>query len=168
MTFNNFLVYFTSCIIITVGCNIYSFSGSSIPKNAQTVYIKDVENGTLLSSPELTQLITESLNNYILTETKLKTSENNPDLTFSGKITKYNISPISINSQDNASQNRLIIEIEIKYENQIDSLSNFTRKFSNYVDFNSSENFLDRENELNKLIVDKLVEDVFYASFSNW
>ena len=168
MTFNNFLVYFIAYIIITVGCNIYSFSGSSIPKNAQTVYIKDVENGTLLSSPELTQLITESLNNYILTETKLKTSKNNPDLTFSGKITKYNINPISINSQETASQNRLIIEIEITYDNQIDSLSNFTRKFSNYVDFNSSENFLDKENELNKLIVDKLVEDVFYASFSNW
>ena len=54
------------------------------------------------------------------------------------------------------------------YENQIDSLNNFTRKFSNYIDFNSSENLLDIESELNKLVVDKLVEDVFYASFSNW
>ena len=78
------------------------------------------------------------------------------------------MSPISINSQDNASQNRLLIEIEISYENSIDSLNNFTKIFSNYVDFNSSENFLDIENNLNNIIIDKLVEDVFYASFSNW
>ena len=49
-----------------------------------------------------------------------------------------------------------------------DSLNNFTRTFSNYMDFNSSENFLDIESELNQLIVGKLVEDVFHASFSNW
>ncbi len=168
MTLNNFLFYLIPLAIIAIGCNVYSFSGSSIPKNAQTVYVNDIQNSTLLSSPELAQLITESLNNYILTETKLKTSKENPDLIFSGKITRYNIKPISINSEDNASQNRLVIEIEIKYKNQLDSLNNFTRKFSNYLDFNSSENFLDMESELNKLIVDKLVDDVFYASFSNW
>jgi len=56
----------------------------------------------------------------------------------------------------------------MSYENTTDSLNNFIRKFSNYIDFNSSENFLDLESELNKLIVDKLVEDIFSASFSNW
>ena len=168
MTFSNLLLYCTFIITLISGCGIYSFSGSSIPKNAQTVYIKPIENNTSLSNPELTQQITEKLNAYILTQTKLKTAEIKPDLYFSGKITKYNVNPISINSQDNASQNRLLIEIEISYENNIDSLNNFTKTFSNYVDFNSSENFLDIENDLNNIIIDKLVEDVFYASFSNW
>lgn len=167
MTLNNFILFFILCILNN-GCGLYSFSGSSIPKSAQTIYIKEIQNNALLSNPELAQLITEGLNNYILKETQLKTSEKNPDLLFEGKVTKYTITPISINSQDNASQNRLIIEVEMSYENIKDSLNNFTKKFSNYIDFNSSENFLDIENELNKLIVDKLVEDIFYASFSNW
>lgn len=167
MTLNNFILFFILCILNN-GCGLYSFSGSSIPKSAQTIYIKEIQNNALLSNPELAQLITEGLNNYILKETQLKTSEKNPDLLFEGKVTKYTITPISINSQDNASQNRLIIEVEMSYENKKDSLNNFTKKFSNYIDFNSSENFLDIENELNKLIVDKLVEDIFYASFSNW
>ncbi len=167
MTLNNFILFFILCTLNN-GCSLYSFSGSSIPKSAQTIYIKEIQNNALLSNPELAQLITEVLNNYILKETQLKTSEKNPDLLFEGKVTKYTITPISINSQDNASQNRLIIEVEMSYENTKDSLNNFTKKFSNYIDFNSSENFLDIENELNKLIVDKLVEDIFYASFSNW
>mgnify|MGYP002883487434 CR=1 FL=1 len=168
MTLNNYIFYFGLILALNSGCGLYSFSGSSIPKNAQTVHIKETQNNTLLSNPELAQLITEGLNNYILTETNLKTSTKNPDLLFAGKVTKYTVSPISINSQNNASQNRLMIEVEMSYENTTDTLNNFTRKFSNYMDFDSSENFLDVENELNELIVDKLVEDIFYASFSNW
>lgn len=155
-------------MVINYGCSLYSFSGSSIPKNAQTVFINETQNKTPLSNPELAQLITESLNNYILTETKLKTTTKDSDLVFSGEITKYTISPISINAQDNASQNRLLIEVQIVYENKNDSLTSFIKKFSNYIDFNSNDNFLDLENELNKLVVDKLIEDIFYASFSNW
>jgi len=168
MTLNNYFFFFLLLIVINYGCSLYSFSGSSIPKSAQTVFIEDIQNKTSLSNPELAQLMTESLNNYILTETKLKTTTENSDLVFSGEITKYTISPISINAQDNASQNRLLIEVEIVYENINDSLTNFNKKFSNYIDFNSTDDFINIENELNKLVVDKLVEDIFYSSFSNW
>ena len=65
MTLNNYIFYFV-ILTLSSGCGLYSFSGSSIPKSAQTVYIKETQNNTLLSNPELAQLITESLNNYIL------------------------------------------------------------------------------------------------------
>jgi len=157
-----------SFLIFNLGCSIYSFSGSSIPKNAKVVYIKEVINNTPLSNPELSNLFTEKLNNYILKNTNLKTSNENPDLIFKGQIIKYDINPISINSQNNASQNRLSIEIIIDYYNKEDSLNNFNKNFTNYADFNSSDNFLDIESELNEQIIDKLVEDIFLASFSNW
>ena len=173
MNFKNLFFYFYLLVIlITTGCSIYSFSGSSIPKNAKTVHINPVENISNLSNPELMQLITEKMNNYILKETKLELLENTEkrgaDLLFSGKITKYNVSPISINSEDNASQNRLLIELEVSYKNTLDPSNDFIKKISNYTDFNSSENFLDIEEDLNTLIIDKLVEDIFYLSFSIW
>ena len=155
-------------LIFNFSCSFYSFSGSSIPKDAKVVYIKKVINNTPLSNPELSNLFTEKLNNYILKNTNLKTSNENPDLIFKGQIIKYDINPISINSQNNASQNRLSIEIIIDYHNKEDSLNNFNKNFTNYADFNSSDNFLDIESELNEQIIDKLVEDIFLASFSNW
>ena len=168
MNFNfKFLIILFS-LIFNLGCSIYSFSGSSIPKNAKVVYIEEVINDTPLSNPELSNLFTEKLNNYILKNTNLKTSNENPDLIFKGQIIKYDINPISINSQNNASQNRLSIEIIIDYYNKEDSLNNFNKNFTNYADFNSSDNFLDIESELNEQIIDKLVEDIFLASFSNW
>ena len=168
MNFNFYYLIILPLFLLNLGCNIYSFTGSSIPKNAKTVYIEEVINNTPLSNPELSNLFTEKLNNYILKNTNLKTSNENPDLIFKGQITKYDINPISINSQNNASQNRLSIEIKIDYYNQEDSLNNFNKNFTNYADFNSSDNFLDIETELNEQIVDKLIEDIFLASFSNW
>ena len=168
MNCNFYYLIIPPLFLFNLGCNIYSFTGSSIPKNAKTVYIEEVINNTPLSNPELSNLFTEKLNNYILKNTNLKTSNENPDLIFKGQIIKYDINPISINSQNNASQNRLSIEIKIDYYNQEDSLNNFNKKFSNYADFNSSDNFLDIETELNEQIVDKLIEDIFLASFSNW
>ncbi len=168
MNSNLFYLIISFLFLFNLGCNIYSFSGSSIPKNAKTVYIEEVINNTPLSNPELSNLFTEKLNNYILKNTNLKTSNENPDLIFKGQIIKYDINPISINSQNNASQNRLSIEIKIDYYNKEDSLNNFNKNFTNYADFNSSNNFLDIESELNEQIVEKLIEDIFLASFSNW
>ncbi len=169
MNFNKIFILFCVCIIMLFNnCGIYSFSGSSIPKNATTIYVKPIVNNSNLASPELPQLLTDKMNNYILSQTKLKIHDQNPDLYFSGKITKYHTAPISINSQDNASQNRLTVEIEVSYESSLNPEHNFVKKISNYVDFNSSENFIDVESELNTLIIDKLVEDIFYSSFANW
>ena len=168
MIFNKdiFILLFLS--ILSFNCGIYSFSGSSIPKDAQSIYIFEIQNNSPLSSPELSNLITENLNNYVLSETSLRLSKENPDLSFSGKISKYTINPISINSQESASQNRLSIEVDIEYINFLDSLKSFSKKFSNYVDFSSSENFVEIESELNDELVKKLIEDIFNASFSNW
>ena len=168
MIFNKdiFLLFCVSVLILN--CGVYSFKGSSIPKDAQSIYIFEIQNNSPLSSPELSSLITENLNNYILSETSLKISKENPDLIFSGKISKYNINPISINSQESASQNRLSIEVDIEYANSLDTLNSFSKKFTNYVDFSSSENFVDIESELNDELIKKLIEDIFNASFSNW
>ena len=168
MIFNKdiFLLFCVSVLILN--CGVYSFKGSSIPKDAQSIYIFEIQNNSPLSSPELSSLITENLNNYILSETSLKISKENPDLIFSGKISKYNINPISINSQESASQNRLYIEVDIEYANSLDTLNSFSKKFTNYVDFSSSENFVDIESELNDELIKKLIEDIFNASFSNW
>ncbi len=168
MIFNKDIFLLLLLSILSFNCGIYSFSGSSIPKDAKSVYIFEIQNNSTLSSPELSNLITENLNNYILSETSLKLSKENPDLSFSGKISKYNINPISINSQESASQNRLSIEVEIEYINFLDTISNFSKKFSNYVDFSSSENFVEIESELNDELIKKLIEDIFNASFSNW
>ena len=75
---------------------------------------------------------------------------------------------MSINSNENASQNRLTITVKIIYtDNTIESQS-FEKNYTNYADFNSNLDFLEIEESLNNLIIEDLIESVFNDAFSNW
>ena len=156
-------------IIILYGCGVYSFSGSSVPKDAKSVYIITFTNSAMLTSPEFSQMMTNSLINRFLNETKLSIKEDlSADLIFEGEILNYTIQPISINSNENATQNRLKITIKITYTNNLVDSESFEKEFTNYTDFNSELDFLSVEESLNELIIEDLIESIFNDTFSNW
>ena len=158
-------------LILTLGltsCGVYSFSGASIPENAQTISISYIKNQADLIQPSLSNSLTEALINKCLTETNLNLKDQDADISFSGRIVKYNVQPISIQNNETAAQNRLTIKVEITYINNIQESHNFNKTFIDYTDFNSSELFSEIEEELNDIIIKNLVDDIFNAAFINW
>ena len=167
MTFKKILILLN--IFFLYNCGIYTFSGSAIPKSATSVFISKIENKANLTSPEFSQELTNSFIDRFLNETKLSIKESSSaDLIFIGEVTNYSIKPISISSNESATQNRLSITVKIKYENKINSLDNYEKEFTNYTDFDSELDFLEIEESLNKLIIEDLIESIFNDSFSNW
>ena len=111
---------------------MYAFSGSAIPKNATSVFVSKIENKANLTSPDFSQELTNSFIDRFLNETKLSIKENSSaDLIFIGEVTNYSIKPISISSNESATQNRLSITVKIKYENKINSLDNYEKELTN-------------------------------------
>jgi len=156
-------------IILVFSCGVYSFTGSSIPKEAKSVYVKKIANNASLTNPEFSQTLTNSLINRFLNETKLYIKEDSSaDLVFEGEILDYTINPMSINSNENASQNRLTITVKIIYTDNIIESQSFEKNYTNYADFNSNLDFLEIEESLNNLIIEDLIESVFNDAFSNW
>ena len=153
--------------IFIISCGIYSFKGASIPADAKTVSVTYFTTAT--NSPSsLNQTITEGLKDLFLSQTNLNLTELEGDLSFSGEITKYQISPIAIQANETAAQNRLTIVIQVKYNNSLDDKNNFESTFSRYHDFNSSDNLADIETVLIEEITKELLEDVFNKAFVNW
>ena len=110
-----------------------------------------------------------TLINRFLNETKLSIKEDpSADLIFEGEVLDYTIQPISINSNESASQNRLKITIKIIYTNNLVQSESFEKEFTNYTDFNSELDFLSIEEDLNELIVEDLIESIFNDTFSKW
>ena len=104
----------------------------------------------------------------IISETNLNLTELNGDLSFTGDITKYQITPIAIKANETAEKNRLIIDIKVNHKNHFDEKQNFQITFSRYRDFNSSENLSDVESILIEEITKELLEDIFNKTFVNW
>ena len=95
-------------------------------------------------------------------------TEDEGDLSFSGHISKYQIKPMAIQSNETAGQNRLTIAVNVTFKSAINIKANFEQNFSRYRDYNSSENISEIEETLINEISNELVEDIFNKAVVNW
>ena len=136
-------------LILTISsCGFYTFSGASI--NAE---IKNIKIGYFINEAEnfkanLDRDITQKLTDFIIEQTDLSVNGNNYEIEINGKIISYDISPISISSNDFANQNRLSISVNIDFKNYINEKENYNQKFTRYVDYKSDQNLEEIESEL--------------------
>ena len=161
----NILILFT---IILNSCGIYSFSGASIPPEAETVSVDYFSNNARIFNPTLSQEITEKLQDKLLSQTSLNLTEANGDLSFKGEITGYDVKPVSLVANETASYNKLTITVKIEFINIYDESANFKQSFSKFVEFESSKNLTAAEPEIVPEIIELLIEDIFNKAVVNW
>ena len=116
----------------------------------------------------LSQVFTEQLKDMFVEQTNLILVEEKGDLSFSGYISKYEITPIAIKANETAAQNRLTITIQATYKNSFNNTNSFDQTFKRYRDYNSSENISDIEADLIEEITNELAEDIFNKALINW
>lgn len=155
-------------VFLLSSCGIYSHTGASVPPDAQTVSVAYITNMASIVNPLLSQNMAEKLRQKFVNETPLKLTQSDGDLTFSGKILTYDIKPAAIQGNQTNALNRLTISIEVVFENKKAVDKNFTKTFTNNIDFDAADNFQARESELSGKVTDMLVQDIFNAAFINW
>lgn len=150
-------------------CSVkYSFTGASISPDVKTVSVAFFQNLAPIVNPTLSSYFTEELKNRFVTQTRLNLVSEFGDLNFSGEIRNYEVSPVAIQGNETAAQNRLTITVRVKFVNMKDAEQNFDKTFSHFADYDSRLQFNSLEAELVREIVDKLVEDIFNSSVANW
>ena len=112
--------------------------------------------------------ITQKLTDFIIEQTDLSVNNDNYEIEINGKIISYDITPISISSNDFANQNRLSISVNIDFKNYINEKENYNQKFTRYVDYKSDQNIEEIESELNDQIIEEICIDIFNKTFVNW
>lgn len=162
------LILLTAALCVC-GCGIYSFSGTSIQPDVQTITINFFEYKALRVNPTLSNDLTESLKKRFRQMTRLEQVELDGDLEISGEITDYNVSASSISADEVATQNRLTITVKASYTNRKHPEEDFQdESFSGYADYDSNQSIDAVESSLTAEIVEKIVEDIFNASVAQW
>lgn len=150
-------------------CGIYSFSGTSIQPDVNTVTINLFEYKALKVNPTLSNDLTEGLKKRFRTMTRLEQVEMDGDLEITGEVTGYNVSASSITADEVAASNKLTISVKVSFINRKHPEDDFTDKsFSNYSEYDSTLSIDAVEANLTAEIVEKLVEDIFNASVAQW
>ncbi len=164
-----FTVLFSGIALSFWQCKVsYSFTGGSVPAQAQTFSVEYFTTSASLASPVINQVLTEGLKDYLLAQTRLDIAKSNGDIQYSGVITKYNVAPINIQSDESAATNRLNVTIKVNYVNVFEEEKNFEKSFTRFADFDRNTQLADVEDALLEEITDQLVQDIFNNSLGDW
>lgn len=117
--------------------------------------------------------LTEAIKSGIQNNTRLLlSSENNkPQVTITGRITNYVVSPIALQEGDNAAQNRLTVSatMDIYFDCPNDNYTHEMKVVSTrFADYNSSQDISSIESQLLSEINTQIVQDVINQILSNW
>src|SRR6187551_1681607 len=106
-------LYLMLCIIMP-SCKVgYSFTGASISPDVKTFTVKFFTKTAALGPASMSQKFTERLKDKFISQTNLLHTDRNGDLIFEGSIVNYIISPIAIQANEIAAQNRLSITVNV-------------------------------------------------------
>lgn len=150
-------------------CGIYSFSGTSIQPDVNTITIGYFEYRALKVNPSLSNELTEAIRTRFRRMTRLEQVDTDGDLEITGEVTGYTVAASAVAAGDVASKNRLTITVKVNFTNRKYPEDNFEDKnFSGYADYDSTLSLDAVEASLTTEIVDKLVEDIFNATVAQW
>ena len=90
------------------------------------------------------------------------------DLQLEGSITRYRTSPVAIQANETAAQNRLTITVEVIYVNTLDNSKSFKSTFSRFDDYSSTQNLSEVQDMLIDQINEMLIQDIFDKAVVNW
>ncbi|MBX2827006.1 MAG: hypothetical protein KTR22_02535 [Flavobacteriaceae bacterium] len=158
------------CLVAMLqGCKVkYSFTGVSVGA-AETFQVNNFINNAALVEPRVARDFTLALQDIILTQTSLSLTPSNGDLIYEGEITRYYVSPITATSQSTAAQNRLTMEVNVRYTNTLDSEKDFEEKFSFYFDYEGTNQLIGSQlDEALELIFERLTQDIVNRSLADW
>jgi hypothetical protein len=149
-------------------CGIYSFKDAVIPENVKTIKIGFIENKARYVNPQLAPLLTDKLQQKIISQTKLtRTNSDDAHYQIYATITNYDPSQTVGVSERQASTNRLTVTVHVVLKKTLD---NKEQEFdvSRNFDFSANLSLSQAEAQLMEDIVRNISDDIFNQIFSNW
>lgn len=163
--------------LLMMAMSCYSFTGSSLSPETQTIEIRTFPNNAPLMNASLSQEFSTAIQNRFLQRTTLKGTKENPDLLIEGEIIDYAITPTTISStveapggNIQAAQNKLTITVKVHYENRLPTEENksFDRVYSDEAVFSSDLDINAIETSQVKLVNERIINKIFNDIVANW
>jgi hypothetical protein len=150
-------------------CGIYSFTGTSIQNDVNTITINYFEYTAMKVNPSLSNQLTEALQEKFLKLTRLELVDMDGDLEIVGSVSGYDVKASAVTANEQAATSRLTVTVKVSFTNRKYPEDDFPDKsFSAYADFDAMTSLDAVESQLCEEIVEQLCDDIFNATVANW
>jgi hypothetical protein len=163
------LLVLLAAAAVLCSCSVsYSFSGTSIQPDVNTITINYIEYRALRVNPSLSNDLTEAIRNQFRRMTRLEQVDRDGDMEISGEVTGYDISAAAVTANEVAARNKLTVTVKISFSDKKHPEEDFDKSFSAFAEYDSTNTLDAVESSLCAEIIEKLVEDIFNASVAQW
>ncbi|TRX38809.1 hypothetical protein FNW52_01830 [Flavobacterium sp. ZT3R18] len=163
----HYLLLIISSFILN-SCSVYNFTGTG-KIDAKTYQVNFFQNNADLIEPGIDRTFTLTLQDLIQNQTNLNLVKNGGDLTYEGEIVDYRISPMTATADQQASQNRLKIRINVRFTNKNKESDDFEKVFEFYYDYPANQQLTGATKDTAlKDIFERITQDIFNESLAKW
>ncbi|MBR5905588.1 MAG: LptE family protein [Bacteroidales bacterium] len=163
------LLVLLAAAVVLCSCSVsYSFSGTSIQPDVNTITINYIEYRALRVNPSLSNDLTEAIRNQFRRMTRLEQVDRDGDMELSGEVTGYDITAAAVTANEVAARNKLTVTVKISFSDKKHPEEDFDKSFSAFAEYDSTNTLDAVESSLCAEIIEKLVEDIFNASVAQW
>lgn len=165
---NSYLIIALTLLFALSGCSVYNFTGTG-KIDAKTFQVNFFQNNAELIEPGIDRTFTLALQDLIQNQTNLNLVKTAGDLTYEGEIVSYRVSPMTATADQQASQNRLNIRINVRFSNRKKETDDFERTFEFYYDYPAAQQLTGAPLDAAlKEIFDRITQDIFNESLAKW
>lgn len=149
-------------------CSVYNFTGTG-KIDAKTFQVNFFQNNAELIEPGIDRRFTLELQDLIQNQTNLNLVPNGADLVYEGEIVDYRISPMTATADQQASQNRLKIRVNVRFTNKNKETDDFEKTFEFYYDYPATQQLVGSTLDTAlKEIFERITQDIFNESLAKW
>ena len=163
-----YLLLILIILFTTNSCSIYNFTGTG-KIDAKTFQVNFFQNNADLVEPGIDRTFTLTLQDLLQNQTNLNLVQNGADLIYEGEITDYRISPMTATADQQASQNRLKIRVNVRFTNRNKEADDFEKPFEFYYDYPATTQLQGAvlTTALDE-IFERITQDIFNDSLAKW
>lgn len=164
------LLVFATITLIGVSCSIsYKFNGSSIDyTKTKTLSISDFPNTAELIYPPLSQEFGETLRDTYTKQTRLQILKKGGDMHLEGEIVGYQLTPMAISANSYSSETKLTMTVKVRFSNNKNPDDDFEKSYSAFQTFDSSRMLTDVQDELMKIMVAEITDEIYNDTVAKW
>ncbi len=157
-------------ILLIPACMNYSFTGTSIPGDVQSIYIPFFPDNSQSGLGDLSDRLNNALVNRFVNQSRLslENERESADSWMEGTIQSYQNRPFSVGGDEQANLNEIQIIVRATFQFANNEQAEYSKTFTGSSTYNVLENPVDGELEAAEEALQQIANNAFNDAVSNW
>lgn len=157
-------------VFVLSGCFRYSFTGTSIPEDVNSVYIPFFADQSSGGTGSLSDQLNTALVDRFINQTRLQLSNSRAgaDAVLEGSIVNYANDPFSVTGQGQSSLNEVTISVRATFQYTDKEQAEWSSTFRGSETYDTNENPIEGETNAAIEALNQVANNMFNDAVSGW